>query len=62
MAKLKMKKYPKAPKQSASVAVKENHLARLRDVDKENARRKSENKKSEDLSKKITAVRSGRKK
>lgn len=55
-----MKKYPKAPKQTASVVVKENYLARIRDIDKENARRKSENKKSDDLSKKITAARNKR--
>lgn len=57
MAKLKMLKYPKAPKASASVATKERYLARCREIDKENAKRKAENKKSEDLTKKIAAIR-----
>lgn len=55
----KMLRYPKKPKQSASVATKERYLARVREIDKENARRKAEQKKSADLSKKIAAVRRG---
>lgn len=57
MAKLKMLKMPKAPKAGASVAVKEAYLKRLAEVKKENARREAENKKSEALSKKISAAR-----
>jgi predicted Holliday junction resolvase-like endonuclease len=57
MAKLKMIKYPKKPKQSASIETKERYLARVREIDKENAKRKAENKKSEELSKKIAGIR-----
>lgn len=53
----KMLKYPKAPKQSASIEVKENYIKRCKEIDKENAKRKAEQKKSEDLSKKIAAIR-----
>jgi len=56
MAALKLKKYGKKPKANASVAVKERYLQRTKEIDKENARRKSENKKSKDLSKKIAGV------
>ena len=57
MAKLKMLKYPRKPKQSASVATKERYLARVKEIDRENMRRKAANKRSDDLSKKIAAVR-----
>lgn len=57
MAKLKMVKLPKAPKASASAAVKERWLQRAAEIKKENAKRASLNKKSEELSKKIQAVR-----
>lgn len=57
MAKLKMLKYPRKPKQSASVSTKERYLARVKEIDRENARRKAANKRSDDLSKKIAAVR-----
>ena len=53
----KILKYPKAPKQSASIEVKENYIKRCKEIDKENAKRKAEQKKSEDLSKKIAAIR-----
>lgn len=56
MAKLKMKPYPKKPKASASVAVKEGFLAKCKEIDKENARRKAENKKSDELTKKISGI------
>ena len=62
MAKLKMKKYPKKPKQNASVAVKENYVKRFHEVTKENNRRKALNKKGETLSKKIAGMRPGHKK
>lgn len=57
MAKLKMVKLPKAPKASASVVVKERWLQRVAEIRKENAKRAALNKKSEELSKKIQAVR-----
>ena len=57
MAKLKMIKYPKKPKTTASIESKERYLARVREIDKENAKRKAENKKSEELSKKIAGIR-----
>lgn len=57
MAKLKMLKAPKKPKASASVATKENWLRRAAEVKKENARRAAENKKSEELSKKIASYK-----
>lgn len=53
MAKLKMKKLPKKPKASASVAVKENWLRRASEVKKENDRRRRENQRSVELSHKI---------
>lgn len=56
MAKLKLIKYPKKPKNSASVAVKERYLERVKEIDKENSRRKAENAKSDALSKKIAQI------
>jgi hypothetical protein len=47
MAKVKLKKYPKKPKASASVEVMENYLRRCKEVDKENNKRKSDKKKAE---------------
>lgn len=55
MAKLKMKRLPKKPKQSASVETKINWLKRADEVKRENARRAQENKKSAELSRKISA-------
>ncbi len=57
MAKLKMKKMPKKPKLSASVQVKENYLKRVAEIKKENERRKRENQKSIDLSKRISGIK-----
>lgn len=59
MATLKMKKMPKAPKQTASIQVKENYLKRLAEVKRENAKRAALNKKSAALSAKIAKARSG---
>lgn len=56
MAKLKMKSYPKKPKVSASVAVKERYLAKCKEIDKENQRRKAENAKSDKLTKAIAGI------
>ena len=52
-----MKRLPKKPKQSASVETKMNWLKRADEVKRENARRVQENKKSAELSRKISAYR-----
>lgn len=57
MAKLKLKKYPRKPKASASVEVKERYLKRISEIDKENRSIEAKNKKSETLSKRIAAIR-----
>lgn len=57
MAKLKMLKAPKKPKMSASIESKENWLKRAAEVRKENARRVALNKKSVELSKKISSTK-----
>lgn len=57
MAKFTKIKYPKAPKASASIETKERYLARCKEIDRENAKREAEKKKSETLSKKIAAIR-----
>ena len=57
MAKLKMLRMPKKPKIGASVQAKENWLRRAAEVKKENARRTSENKRSQELSKKIASYK-----
>lgn len=57
MAKLKILKMPKAPKATASCAVKEAYLKKLADVKRENLRRAAENKRSNALSQKIAQAR-----
>ena len=57
MAKLKMLKYPKKPKQSASAQSFERYLERTKEIDKENAKRKASNTKLETLKKKVSAVK-----
>lgn len=57
MAKMKLKKLPKKPKASASVATKENWLKRVAEIRKENARIRADKKKSEALDKRIREVR-----
>lgn len=57
MAKLKMKKLPKAPKKSASVEVKQSYLKKVAGIKAENRKRESINRQSEALDKKITAAR-----
>lgn len=57
MAKLKLKKLPKKPKASASVATKENWLKRVAEIRKENARIRADKKKSEALDKRIRETR-----
>lgn len=56
MATTKLLRYPKKPKQTASIETKQRYLARVKEVDRENAKRKAEKKKSAELSKKIAAV------
>lgn len=56
MAQLKKKKYPKKPKSTASVQVKENYLKRVDEIKKENKKIEAENSKSKALTKKIAAV------
>lgn len=53
MAKAKFKKYPKIPKASASVEVKERWLQKAKEVDKYNAEVERKKKRSEELDKKI---------
>ncbi len=55
MAKLKMLKFPKKPKRTASVEQKQKFLAKVKAIDSENARRKKQN----DLSDKLSQVISG---
>ena len=57
MAKLKLKKLPKKPKASASVATKDNWLKRVAEIRKENARIRADKKKSEALDKRIRETR-----
>lgn len=52
-----MLKAPKKPKRSASIETKENWLRRVADIKRENAKRASLNKKSEELSKKIAGTK-----
>ena len=60
MATLKMKKMPKAPKTSASIAVKEAYCKRVAEVNKENRRREALNKKSHALDVKIAKLRNSK--
>ena len=55
MAKLKILRYPKKPKASASVSSLENYLSKCNDIDKKNNARKAENSKKETLRKKVSA-------
>lgn len=52
----KLKKYPKKPKATASVATKENYLKKVAEINKENARIKADRLKSKNLDKKIAAI------
>jgi hypothetical protein len=56
MAKLKMLRYPKKPKASASVATMERYLDKIRDIDKENRAREATNRKQETLRNKISGI------
>lgn len=50
---VKLKKLPKRPKTSASVATKEAYLKKVAEIKKENAKIIADKKKSKDLDKKI---------
>lgn len=52
----KLKKYPKKPKATASVATKENYLKKVAEINKENARIKADRLKSKNLDKKIASI------
>ena len=52
----KLKKLPKKPKKSASIAVKEAYLRKVTEVRKENAKIIADQKKSKELDKRIAAV------
>lgn len=55
--KFKLKKYPKAPKSSASIQAKENYIKRIGEVKKENQHIESLNRKSDELTKKIRNIK-----
>jgi len=57
MAKLKMKKYPKKPKASASVDTLERYIDKTKEIDRENAKRKAINSKLETLKKKVSGIK-----
>ena len=53
MAKLKLKTLPKKPKLSAGVSTMEKYFIRVKEIQKENARRMAENKKLDSLKDKV---------
>jgi hypothetical protein len=54
---MKLKKYPKKPKASASVATMERYLERCKEVDRHNNQVAAEKKKREALKKRIASIR-----
>ena len=56
---VKLLKAPKKPKTTASVAVKERFLQRVKEIQKENAKRLADAKKSKELDKRISSAISG---
>ena len=56
MAHKKLKKYPKKPKQSASLQVMENYLKRRAEIDRENNRIKSDEAKRKRLKERISGL------
>lgn len=56
MATLKLKSYPKKPKAKASAAVLENYIARCKAIDKENAEKRKEVQKRENLKKQVAKI------
>lgn len=57
MATKKLKKYPKKPKANASLEVLQKYLDKMKDIDKENAQTKADEKKRQDLKKKISGIK-----
>lgn len=53
---LKLKKYPKKPKASASVTTLENYIAKCKQVDKDNAQIKSSKTKRANLLKQVAKI------
>jgi hypothetical protein len=56
MAKLKMLKFPKKPKRSASLEQKQKYLIKRKEIEQENKRRESLNKESDRLSTVISGL------
>lgn len=56
MAAFKLKKYPKKPKATASVQTLERYLARVKEIDRENQRIKSERTKHAGLRKRVASI------
>ncbi len=54
---LKLKKYPRKPKASASADTLSNYLKKCATIDKENNARKSEHKKKEALAKRVRELK-----
>ena len=54
---MKLKKYPKKPKASASVATMQRYLERCKEVDRHNARAAAEKKQKETLKKRIQNIK-----
>ena len=52
-----MLRYGKKPKANASVSTYENYLAKCKEIDKTNAKRKAENSKKETLRKKVSGLK-----
>lgn len=57
MAKLKLKKLPKKPKATASIASKEAYLKKVAEIRKANAKIKALQKRSATLDKKISSLK-----
>lgn len=53
---VKLKKFPKKPKASASIATKEAFLKKVAEIKKENAKILADKKKSKELDKKMEAA------
>lgn len=56
---VKLKKFPRKPKASASIAAKEAFLKKVAEIKKENAKIIADKKKSKDLDKRIDAAIKG---
>lgn len=52
---VKLKKFPKKPKKTASIAAKESFLKKVAEIKKENAKILADDKKSKSLDKRIEA-------